>query len=203
MMQAAQLGLLESGINRILRADPDSAARLATLSGRTLRIDSWLHEDVSVYLTFNHEGIRLDSEFAGTPAATLAGGPVSLLRSALNPGNRGVFSDGTLQVTGDAAVVQGFADLLRLYQPDWQRHLSPIIGERLTWRVETMVDELRHWRGDMSAKMNEDAGDYLREETRLLASREAVGAFADDVDELASALARLQQRIERLEKSLP
>jgi ubiquinone biosynthesis accessory factor UbiJ len=203
MMYAGQLGLLEAGLNRILRADPDSAARLAGLSGRTLRIDSWLHEDVSVYLTFHEEGIRLDSEFEGTPAATLAGGPVSLLRSALNPGDRRVFSDGTLQVSGDAALVQGFADLFRLYRSDWQRHLSPIIGEALTWRIESMVDELRAWRGDVSEKMAADSGDYLREELRLLAGREAVEDFSNQVDDLASDMARLQRRIERIEENLP
>lgn len=200
MLGDTQLSLLESGLNRVLAADPDSAARLARLAGKTLRIDSWLADEVALYVTFDADGIRLDRRFDGEVAAAISGGALGFLRAAMNPGDRRVFSDGTLAITGDATVVQSFADLFRMYQADWQGRLAPVIGEAATWRVEAMIDHLRTWRRDAAGHLVEDAGDYLREETRLLASRDAVRAFCDDVDVVVADVARLEKRIARLGK---
>lgn len=200
MLGDTQLSLLESGLNRALAADPDSAVRLARLAGKTLRIDSWLADEVAVYVTFDADSIRLDRRFDGEVAASISGGALGFLRAAMNPGDRRVFSDGTLAITGDATVVQSFADLFRLYEANWQGRLAPVIGEAATWRVEAMIDHLRTWRRDAAGHLVEDAGDYLREETRLLASRDAVRAFCDDVDAVVADVARLEKRIARLGK---
>lgn len=201
-MADATLAVVEGVLNRILGEDPDSPARLRSVAGRTLRIDSWIMNDVSVYLTFTEEGIRLDREFTGEVAASLAGGPLSLLRGAVDHTDRRPFSDGTLEVEGDATLVKVFSDLFRLYAPDWQRRLSPLIGDALTWRIETLFEAIGKWRREAHAKFVEDAGDYLREEVRLLAGRVPVSAFSDQVDDLVSDAARLEQRIALLERKL-
>jgi ubiquinone biosynthesis protein UbiJ len=196
-----RLSLLESGINRVLAADPDSAARLEPMAGQTIRVDSWLLDDeINVYVTFEPDGIRLTRTFNGEVQATVAAGPLGLLRGAVTPGDRSVFSDGTLVISGDATLVQSFADLFRNYRSDWQGRLSPLIGEAATWRLESMLEALGRWRHDAAKSLAADAGEYLREEARLLAGGDAVRAFCDDVDDIASDVARLEQRVARLER---
>jgi ubiquinone biosynthesis protein UbiJ len=111
-----------------------------------------------------------------------------------------VFTDGTLSIDGDTGVVQAFADLFRLYRSDWPARLSPVIGEAATSRIESFLDYLEDWRRQAGTKLATDMGDYLREEKRLLASREAVREFTDAVDELVSDASRLEQRIGRIER---
>lgn len=189
-------------MNRVLRADPDTIVRLRPLNGRTLRIDSWLTDDLSVFVTFDEEGVRLADHFDGTIDASIRGGPLGFFRAAVNPGDRGIFNDGTLAISGDATLVQSFADLFRLYQCDWQQRVAPVIGDAATARIESLLEQLDATQHNVREKVITDAGDYLREEQRLLASHELVAQFADSVDELAADVERLQKRIERLGRTV-
>ncbi len=194
------LNVVESVVNRILAGDPDSARRLARVAGRTVRFDAHLGRDISVYATFHAEGVRLDQHVDGDVHAVIAGGPLGLVRAASDPGSRDVFTDGTIDVSGDALLVQSVADLVRRYRYDWQARVQPLIGEAATARLESLFEGLGEWSDHARGKFAADAGDFLREERELLASREAVAAFADDVDSLGADVARLEKRIDRLEK---
>lgn len=199
VMNPLSLGVIESGLNRVLRQDPDSPARLEPLIGKTICIDSWLKDDHSVFVTFSDDGIHLATDHPGTVDAEVCGGPFSFARAAMNPSDRSAFNDGSLQVEGDATLVQAFSDLLRYYRPNWQQRLSPLIGDALTWRIESSIDTLGRVRKRASEKTFTDGGDYLREEIRLAASRGSVEDFADAVDEIVADVDRLEQRIIRLE----
>lgn len=194
------LNVLETVVNRILSGDPDSRARLARVAGRTVRIDAHLDRDVSVYATFDLEGVRLRETFDGEVHATIAGGPLGFARAACDPGRRDVFTDGTIDVSGDALLAQSVTELFRRYRYDWQAHAQPLVGEAATARLETLLEDVARWGDDARAKLAADAGEFLREERELLASRAAVADFADAVDTLRSDVERLEKRIERLAK---
>ncbi len=200
MFSARQLSVIEGVVNRVLAGDPDTPARLSRLAGRTVRVDSWLARDVSLYVTFDENLVHLDDTFDGEVDATISGGPLGFARAAADPANRDVFGDGTLSVSGDAMVVQAAAELFGRYRYDWQGRVEPVIGEAATARLESLLDRLEAWRGEVRAKVAADAGEYLREEKRLLATRESVASFGDAVDNLVSDVSRLQKRIELLEK---
>ena len=146
MVSDTQLSLVEAALNRVLGADPDSAARLARLAGRTIRIDSWIVDEVSVYLTFSEDGISISRHFEGKVDASIRGGALGFARGAMNPGDRRVFTDGTLTIEGDTGVVQAFADVFRLFRSDWPSRVSPLIGDAATARIEALVDSLEDWR---------------------------------------------------------
>lgn len=199
MIARTRLDLVENAINRVLAADPDSPARLARLAGRRLRIDSYLAEDFAVTVHFDEDGLRLSEDDTDVDAA-IRGGPAGFLRAAANPSDRGVFHDGSLVVTGDAHLVEAAVGLLRHYRVDLAGKLSPLLGDTATGGIERLLDALRQGATDLRGKLVADGGDYLREESRLAASREALDALADAVDELRADTARLDKRIEALEK---
>jgi ubiquinone biosynthesis accessory factor UbiJ len=202
MISTTQLSVIEAGLNRMLKADPDTVARLRPLNGRTLRIDSWLADDFSVFVTFDEEGVRLADHFDNDVDASIKGSPLGFMRAALNPDDRRVFNDGTLAIFGEATLVQSFADLFRHYQYDWQQRVEPVIGDAATARIEVLLEQMATARHAVREKIVTDAGDYLREEQRLLASHDSVAAFADAVDELMADVERMQKRIERLGKTV-
>ncbi len=199
MTVPALLGLAERAINRLLHADPDAGQRLAPLIGRRIRFDSYLLSDHQVTVAFDEGGLRLDHGVEAEADATVSGGPAGLLRSALNPGDRSVFGDGTLRVSGDATLVQAFSELLSHYRPDWQGRVQTIAGDAVAARMENAVEALDRWRRQALRKAVVDGGEYLREERRLAVDAETVSGFADRVDDLAADLARLEQRVARLE----
>ncbi len=199
MTDTALLGLLERSLNRLLRADPDAGHRLAPLRGRSIRVDTYLVSEHRFVVRFEDDGIRLDADPREEPDAVIHGGPAGLLRSALNPGERAVFSDGTLRVSGDATLVQAFSELVGHYRPDWQGRLQEIAGEAVAGRVESAVEALDRWRREAARKVVMDTGEYLREERRLAVDAEAVSQFSDQVDDLVGDLERLEQRVARLE----
>ncbi len=197
-MSPLQLSLLEGLLNRLLQADPDSQSRLRSLEEKCIRVETYLVSDHSVYICFDSDGICLNEVWENEPDAVISGGPAGFLRSATNASDRSLFSDGTLRVDGDVALVQQFADLFRLYQPDWQDALSPIFGEVLTGQFEALLEDLKARRESTTGEFVRFSGDFLTEEQEILANQVAVDEFADAVDELVADFSRLEQRIERL-----
>lgn len=192
--------VLESMLNRALAADPDAAARLAGLAGKTIAFESFALTDWRVALTFDDGRVRLERPLGREPDVTISGGPFSLLGSALAPLDRAPFGDGRVTVSGDETLALALSESIAHYEPDWQEPVSAVLGDPLTWWLERALASLREWSREMRRKLERDLGDYLREERRALASEVAVERFVEGVDELVADLDRLERRIGKLER---
>ena len=73
---------LESVINRYLRLDPDTGARMATLAGHSIGIDLQ-GLDLQLFIYPDAQGIQLKDHIDGAPDTVLHGSPLGMARLGL------------------------------------------------------------------------------------------------------------------------
>ncbi len=194
-----QLSVLENLLNRVIKTDPDMLDRLHKVAGKRIALHSYLISGFEFCIEFWPDGIRLTRDIDGVDASINAG-PSSLLHAGLIPEDRKPFSDGRIEITGDTRLIQYLSSIIQEFEPDWQEPLSARVGDTLTWQFEQIVHKAGSFGSRLTEKIRLDSGEYLREESRVLAGEVAVGRFTDGVDEVLADFERLNQRIKSIEK---
>jgi len=188
--------LLQSAGNRLLAYDAETRARLARLADKVVRLElAGLGR--TLYIQVAPDQLYLHEEWSGPTHLTLRGSPLAYLRFALGPDNEGA-ADGAIQIEGDAVLAQQFTQVLKRVDIDWEEALSRYVGDIAAHQLGNAAREFRAWAAGTSANLQQDLADYLTEEKRILALRDRVRSFLDDVDLLRADVDRLEQRIRRL-----
>ena len=168
--------LFEEFINRILRFDPDTLARLAELQGKVIRLRASGDRPFEIFVLPDESGLRLHSRHDREPDVTLAGDIPVIFRFALRRIIPDVVAAGEVQISGDINLGQRFQRLLEQADIDWEEPAARVLGE--------------------------DTAEYLQEESRLLPSRSRAEAFRQAVEALRWEAERLESRLERLREGV-
>lgn len=205
--------VLEQAVNRLLRLDPETLARLGALDGKCIGLRlAGADRDLEFFLFPSAAGFRVratrdvaDSREGGgraTPGAIVE--PDVTIRGDVPVFTRLVFGGnpatraGELQIRGDIELGQDFQRLLRALDIDWEEHAAHVVGDVAAHQLGRAARGLRAWARQSGETLRQDAREYLQEESRLLAKREAVDGFLRAVDELRADADRLEQRLARL-----
>jgi ubiquinone biosynthesis protein UbiJ len=103
-------------------------------------------------------------------------------------------------VTGDMEFAGAIDYLRRNLVWDYEEDLSHVLGDIGAHRVARAVRELDRWGRAAVLNLGQALAEYSTHEQPLLASARAVDQFLSDVDELRDHTARLEKRIELLER---
>ena len=192
----ARLGaVLESVLNLALRVDPDLASDLRALEGRSIAL-TWSGPQWGLRLSVADGHLRVgpNAGDADLSLATTLTGLIGLLR----PDAARSLPAGRVQIAGDAELLRRIEQIAKRFAPDWDaafaQHLGPTLGPQIG---RALAGALHAARGS-AVSLAETASEYVREESRDVASRAEIDAFADDVDHLRDAVERIQARIDRL-----
>lgn len=178
-----------------LRYDPGTRNSIKSMSGRILAIEV-TQPQFTLYLTVEHDQVRLPLAVDSEPEATLRGSLTDLAalmsRESFSLANSGV----TLQ--GNAQLVQQWRRILHRLDIDWEEPLNNLVGDLAG---HPLAQGLR----SLAGKMRRDANnlpvylaDYLTDELQLLVSHDEAELFFDDINQLRSASDRLEARLQRL-----
>jgi len=129
--------------------------------------------------------------------AVISGGPLSL-RRLLGEEPQAPIRDGSVRISGDADVAQGFQELLRLALPDPEEELSRLIGDAAAHQVGNTVRNFANWTRHARRSVGRSLGEFLQEERRVLPTRTEVNEFYNEVDDLVLAVERVEARLKRL-----
>ncbi len=189
--------MLDTLLNRLIHLDPDAGELLEPLAGRRVRlIVEGLPE---VVVRFTADGVALCGE--GMPEAEVdaeLGATREALRSLLMEG--GSEAVGRFRIHGEVAVAQHLRDLLSGLRPDWEKPLTRLLGDTAGHWGATALRGTGRWLRDSGARGARDLGEWLTEESGLLAEPARVHAFLDEVDRLRADTDRLAARVQRLER---
>jgi ubiquinone biosynthesis protein UbiJ len=195
----ARLGaVLETVLNLATRVDPDLQDELRALEGRSLAL-TWSAPAWSLKLSVENGALKVGPNRgdADLSLATTLSGLIGLLR----PEAKSSLPVGRVNISGDAELLRRIEQVAKRFAPDWDaafaRQLGPTLGPQIG---RALADALRAARTSAGA-LAETASEYLREESRDVASREELEAFADDVDRLRDDVDRFAARLERLRRS--
>ncbi len=196
-LPAPLLAAAEATVNRLLRLDPEGAARLAKVQGRVLRVEL-LGLGMHLYVVPEDAALRLFGDYAAEPDCTLSASPAALLAMALAEHREDEIFRGAVKIKGDNGLAQALGDLLKGLDIDWEEQLSSLLGDTLAHRIGQQARSGRHWAERTGTTIESDLREYLTEEGRLVPSETEMNRFLSGVDRLRDDVERLEARIERL-----
>ncbi|MCA1978633.1 MAG: hypothetical protein LDL19_05285 [Thiobacillus sp.] len=185
-------GLVEKGLNHLLRQSPGAAEALQRHAGLGVRFD----------LGFAQLDFRIadDGYFSeaviDTPDAVIR--PTAQLLTRLPFFGRDALRDA--EYHGDPALLATLDRVFRQLTWDVEADLAPWVGDIAAHRLHVLGATALDRVGGAFAALGRNAGEYVVEEAEMMARRVDVARFNADVDALADAVARLEARIAQLEK---
>ena len=187
---------LETALNAMLAANLEAAEALPALTGRVLCLDI---EGLDLQLCLLPAGRRVQvlGEYAGEPDATIHATPLGLMRMSLAGGE--ALLEGAARITGDSAFAQRLGGLLRLSAVDWEELLARGLGDVAGHQLARLLRAGGDWLRDSAAALEQDLGEYLTEEARLLPASAALEHWLQGVEALRADVDRLEARLRRLE----
>lgn len=191
------LTFVEEILNRALRLDPDTLRRLGDMDGKVICVRVGAAEPVAVFIQPSEAGVRLRSVYDGKPDVTIAGDVPVFARLMLARPASGAIA-GKLQISGDIELGQRFQRVLNEIDIDWEEGASRYVGDIAAHALGRAVREMRAGTRQAAATIGQDIGEYLQEESRVLAKHERVESFLTAVDELRGDVDRLEKRLQRL-----
>ena len=206
-MPAAQLvsASIERIVNHLLKMDPESVKALHVIKNKQLTVKirefPWpisfvFSERVDVLIAEQSQGNNEDNtdcyiELSITTFEALQ--DTSQITKLIQ--------SNALKLEGDLKVAQGFADMLKNIEIDWEDQLSKYTGDVA---AHSIFEAARSAIGKISRhtqKLATMLGEGLLEEKHIAAHRVPVEDFCEEVNRLRSATERLEARLALLENN--
>lgn len=197
-------------LDRIVALDPESAARLRELEGRAIEV-TWAGPELSARaevrdgrIVFGPGAAR--SEGAPPPdlgvRATIAGALNMLMRERGERGLPGLDAQSAkVQISGDAELARTLSRLVERFEPDVERAFSGVLGDVAGVQLARALKRGLGWARESASSLAEDAGAFVRDESRDAVARVELDAFLADVDRLRDDAERVTVRVARLRRS--
>jgi ubiquinone biosynthesis protein UbiJ len=199
---------LEIALNRYLALEPEVAAQVGKLKGRVIALHA-LGPDWEFYLCPHAGGVTVLDTCPGQGAKAdvrISARPAALLRRAFGGatgGGGGGAGGPSVQVEGDADLLQRFSELIAGVGFDSEEWLARFVGGGAAHRIDQGLRGLLGWGRRSAGTLALDTAEYLREETRDLPHREDVERWGEGVEAARKRSEQLAARIERLERRPP
>ncbi|MDZ7803342.1 ubiquinone biosynthesis accessory factor UbiJ [Thiohalophilus sp.] len=192
---------LEASLNRALRLDPVTFEQLARFEGRRIALE--LHgTGLTLLLLPGQDGIQVMSGDAGQADTVISGTPLALAELSFGDARRVLFA-GDVTIRGDVETGQAFKRLLDHLEIDWEEQLSRYTGDVVAHQLGDLFRGLQGWGAQARRVLGRNLAEFLQQESRQLATRDAVAEFVREVDRLRDDGERLQQRVMLLQQHLP
>lgn len=193
--------LLEDLINRALRLDPATLARLKELQGKVIRLRAGGDPAFEIFAIPEETGLSLRERHEAEPDVTLTGDIPVILRFAARRVLPDVVAAGEVQISGDIGLGQRFQRILEQAEVDWEEQAAKVMGDVAARRLGNTARDFSGWFGQALKTLKQDAAEYLQEESRLLPNPGAASDFRGAVESLQRDLENLEKRLARLHEA--
>ena len=183
------LASLSTLVDQALSADAESRRRLRAMGRRAIRLE---------LLPLPAFGLRMDDGRLIVESSrersdlVISGHLMAFVRYALSGRPDGI------RLEGESEVAQDFRDFLLALDVDWEELLSRAVGDVPARLMARTLGECRRAARNLSAAAEDNARDYLHEESGLLPSASDLDRFVREVDRLRDDLERLELRLDRV-----
>ena len=197
-LPAAAVSTFASVFNRYLQLDPDASARMADLQGRCIALE-FRGLDLTLYVIPEPDGVRLLQQSDSAPDTVLSGSPLGMASLGLGSNTERTLFSGAVTISGDVETGQAFKAILDSMEIDWEEQLSRLTGDVIAHQFGNAARHARRFLAHAGSTLEQDTGEYLQEELRVLPSRIETENFMADISRLAMDTDRLTARIRRLQ----
>ncbi len=180
-------------INHLLRTNSWALDVLKPHAGRVACFDNG---PLSVMMAVTASGEVADAAQDAVADVTVRVTPGLTLRIMA----RDTSAWGEVKVEGDAEFAVTIHHVVSNLRWDIEEDLSRVVGDIAAHRMAGAGRKLDQWGRQSADNLARSFGEYWTEEQPLIASKHEVEAFVRDVDVLRDDLARVEKRVELLEK---
>lgn len=191
---------VETALNQALRLDPVAFARLEQFEGKTIALELQ-GTGLTLMLWPGRDGIQVMSTPVEEADTVISGTPLALAELSFGDTQRVLFA-GEVTIRGDVETGQAFKRLLDNLAIDWEEQLSRLSGDVVAHHIGDVFRGLQQWGRQARQVLGRNLAEYLQQESRQLATREAVNVFVREVDQLRDDSERLQARLALLQQHL-
>jgi ubiquinone biosynthesis accessory factor UbiJ len=192
------LSTQEAILNRYLNLDPESKEHLRRLSGKVVKIE-W--GPLNYYWLFKSDSIFLSKDYAGPVDLILRGSTFDFLSMVFTKKDVALTAI-PLQIFGDMEFAKQFKDFFSSLEIDYEEQLSKILGDAFAYPMIQVLKIISLWARQSVESLGQNLTNYVQREMNWLISEEELQLFFSDVDELRDDYARLEARINALQKGL-
>jgi ubiquinone biosynthesis protein UbiJ len=187
--------LAVAAINRLLRENTWAADALRVHSGKTALLSSPPFE---LRLAVLDSGELRAGAPEVEPNVRIVATPGVLLRLAA----RDASAWSAARVDGDMQFAAAIDHVRRNLEWDYEEDLSRVFGDVAAHRVGRAMRELDRWGRATVRNLAQNVVEYATYENPVLASGASLDTFNREVDEVRDAAARLEKRIELMQREL-
>lgn len=186
---------LTTAINAWLGLDPESAARLKKLRGKTITIE-FLPMHFVFQCAFSEKGVEIFQGEEREAETKIRGTPLQMLGVMINRDQRHKFFAEDLVMEGNAELGQQVVELFDEMDIAWEDYFSKVAGDVPAWHAGRLVRGIRAWADRAVSSLTGNINEYLNEETRWLPAREELADFFNDIDALRMDIDRAEARLQ-------
>ena len=190
-------GVMETGLNTLLKESPDSKTALLRLKGKIIHVH--LNEvNKDLFFVFSQQQVDILSKFEGEIDCYLA------LNLAVLPQLRDqnnitqLIKQDKLVLEGDLKLAQQFSGLLEELKPDVEEKLSQYTGDIVAHTLVSGVKGSACWVKKQITRQTRHAAEVLTEEWKITPAPLEIAYFCDQVSDVETQLSELDARLTRL-----
>ncbi len=190
-------GVMETGLNTLLKESPDSKAALLRLKEKIIHVH--LNEvNKDLYFIFSQQQVDILSKFEGKVDCYLALN-LSVLPQLREQNNiTQLIKQDKLVLEGDLNLAQQFSALLTELKPDVEEKLSQYTGDIVAHTLVSGVKNSACWVKKQISRQTRHAAEVLTEEWKIAPGPLEIAHFCDQVSDVDTQLAVLDARLTRL-----
>lgn len=199
-MEAGSVALvgIEQAINGLLSLDPIRRERLAGLHGKRIAIDVREWGITLLFVPDASGKVQLYSGECDEADGWIRGTPFDFAGTALEERKEDQVFKGRIELGGDTRLAQEFSTILSALDPDWEELVAGIAGDAAAHQAGNAMRSLLAWGRRNARILQDDLGEYLTEERRLLPTRFEFDEWREQVETLRDDVERLEVRINQL-----
>jgi len=189
---------LEHLINRALKLDEETRARLDDVNGKVVQLNITSPIPALVTFSITDRHVYVSGHYDGDVDTTIRGS-LSSLQSLMR--NNDAIHRGEASIEGDIATGNTLKGMASSLDIDWEEQISPLVGDTIAHQLGVASRKFASWFERTSHSMKANTREYLEEEVEFVAPANMLRHFADSVDDIQSSVDRLEARLKQLEKS--
>ena len=156
---------------------------------------------LAMYIIVGPDQVFLSSDYGDEPDVVISGSLLALARLA-SPAAETVVRGDAVELSGDVILARKFQTLLRYARPDFEEELSGLVGDAAAHSIGELVRNVSQWGREAGSTLQQNASEYLQEESRTVPSRYEAEVFRGQVDTLRDDVARFEARLKQAESDL-
>jgi len=183
-------------LNKVIKSNPEALELLRDSKGGVVAFELQ-NPALSIRLALLADGVELLSNYDDEPDLQLRADVPALM--ALADAGHDPILDGRVQAEGDMALATVVQQLSVVLSSDWEAQLAPFLGDTLAHKIGAAVRGFSAWGAETRHRGDEDVGEYLQEEAKVLVTRSEWQELEHDTDNCREQLDQLAARIKRVE----